>query len=91
MGLFSNKKAQADGFSFAVDEVYALKEGKSVVVTGKMTSCLLYTSVQGEDLLGEKLSKLATLYLLALKLIYDEQMENVSTSVNVYTTLGRCV
>ena len=37
MGLFSNKKAQADGFSFAVDEVYALKEGKSVVVTGKMT------------------------------------------------------
>ena len=44
--------------------------------------------VQGEDLLGEKLSKLATLYLLALKLIYDEQMENVSTSVNVYTTLG---
>ena len=44
--------------------------------------------VQGEDLLGEKLPKLATLYLLALKLIYDEQMENVSTSVNVYTTLG---
>ena len=38
MGLFSNKKAQADGFSFAVNEVYALKEGKSVVVTGKMTS-----------------------------------------------------
>ena len=38
MGLFSNKKTQADGFSFAVDEVYALKEGKSVVVTGKMTS-----------------------------------------------------
>ena len=29
MGLFSNKKAQADGFSFAVDEVYALKEGKT--------------------------------------------------------------
>ncbi len=44
--------------------------------------------VQGEDLAGEKLPKLATLYLLALKLIYDEQMENVSTSVNVYTTLG---
>ena len=29
MGLFSNKKTQADGFSFAVDEVYALKEGKT--------------------------------------------------------------
>ena len=44
--------------------------------------------VQGEDLLGEKLSKLATLYLLALKLIYDEQMATVSTSVNIYTSLG---
>ena len=37
--------------------------------------------------MGDKLPKLATLYLLVLKLIYDEQMESVSTSVNVYTTL----
>ena len=45
--------------------------------------------VQGEDLLGEKLSKLATLLSVSVKAsIYDEQMENVSTSVNVYTTLG---
>lgn len=44
--------------------------------------------IQGEDLVGEKLPRLATLYLLILKLIYDEQMENVSASVNVYTTLG---
>lgn len=44
--------------------------------------------IQGEDLVGEKLPGLATLYLLILKLIYDEQMENVSASVNVYTTLG---
>lgn len=43
--------------------------------------------IQGENLMGDKLSKLATLYLLVLKLIYDEQMERVSTSVNVYTTL----
>lgn len=43
--------------------------------------------IQGENLVGDKLSKLATLYLLVLKLIYDEQMERVSTSVNVYTTL----
>ena len=34
-----------------------------------------------------KLPRLATLYLLVLKLIYDEQMESVSTSVNVYTSL----
>lgn len=43
--------------------------------------------IQGENLMGEKLPKLTTLYLLALKLIYDEQMERVSTSVNVYTSL----
>ena len=44
--------------------------------------------IQGESLVGDKLPRLATLYLLILKLIYDEQMESVSTSVNVYTTLG---
>lgn len=44
--------------------------------------------LQGENLIGEKLPKLATLYLLVLKLIYDEQMESVSTSVNIYTRLG---
>lgn len=43
--------------------------------------------IQGENLMGDKLPKLATLYLLVLKLVYDEQMESVSTSVNVYTTL----
>lgn len=44
--------------------------------------------IQGENLVGDKLPRLATLYLLVLKLIYDEQMESVSTSINVYTTLG---
>ena len=44
--------------------------------------------IQGETLVGDKLPRLATLYLLILKLIYDEQMESVSTSVNVYSTLG---
>lgn len=44
--------------------------------------------IRGETLIGDKLPKLATLYLLILKLIYDEQMESVSASVNVYTTLG---
>ena len=43
--------------------------------------------IEGETLWGEKLPRLATIYLLVLKLIYDEQMESVSTSVNVYTTL----
>jgi hypothetical protein len=44
--------------------------------------------IQGEDTMGEKLPKLATLYILVLKLIYDEQMAAVSTSVNVYTTIS---
>jgi hypothetical protein len=42
----------------------------------------------GEDVLADKLTKLATIYLLVLKLIYDEQMSQASTSVNIYTTLG---
>lgn len=44
--------------------------------------------IRGEQVVGEKLSKLATLYVLILKLIYDEQMSSVSTSVNVVTTLS---
>ena len=44
--------------------------------------------IRGEQIVGEKLSKLATLYVLILKLIYDEQMSSVSTSVNVVTTLS---
>ena len=34
--------------------------------------------LRGEQLMGEKMPKLATLYLLVLKLIYDEQMASVS-------------
>ena len=42
----------------------------------------------GEDIMADKLGKLATIYLLILKLMYDEQMAQASTSVNIYTTLG---
>lgn len=44
--------------------------------------------IRGEQVVGEKLSKLATFYILVLKLIYDEQMSAVSTSVNAMTSLG---
>ncbi len=44
--------------------------------------------LQGETLVGEKLPRLATIYLLILKLIYDEQMAAASTSIQIYTTLG---
>lgn len=44
--------------------------------------------VRGDGIAPERLSKLATIYLLILKLIYDEQMASASTSINIYTTLG---
>ena len=44
--------------------------------------------IQGETLWGEKLPRLATIYILLLKLIYDEQMAAVSSSSHVVTTLG---
>lgn len=44
--------------------------------------------LRGEQVMGDRLSRLATLYVLVLKLIYDEQMATVSSSVNVVTTIG---
>lgn len=44
--------------------------------------------IQGESLWGEKLPRLATIYLLVLKLIYDEQMAAVSSSSHIVTTMG---
>lgn len=44
--------------------------------------------VQNEMLWGEKLPRLATIYLLVLKLIYDEQMASASSSSHIVTTLG---
>ena len=44
--------------------------------------------IKGEPLYSEKLPKLATIYILILKLIYDEQMAAVSSSNHIVTTLG---
>lgn len=44
--------------------------------------------IQGEGQVGGKMPRLATLYLLILKLIYDEQMESVSSSVHIITSLS---
>ena len=44
--------------------------------------------IRGEQVVGEKLPKLATLYILVLKLIYDEQMMAASPSENAVTSLG---
>jgi len=44
--------------------------------------------IQGGAVWAEKLPRLATIYLLVLKLIYDEQMASVSSSSHIVTTLG---
>lgn len=44
--------------------------------------------IQGEGLWGEKLPRLATIYLLVLKILYDEQMSEVSSSSHVVVTMG---
>lgn len=44
--------------------------------------------IQGSRLMGEKLPRLATIYLLILKILYDEQMQQVSSSTRIVTTLG---
>ncbi|MEY8377387.1 DUF4194 domain-containing protein [Lachnospiraceae bacterium 56-18] len=44
--------------------------------------------IQGGPNWGEKLPRLATVYLLVLKLIYDEQMASVSSSSHIVTTMG---
>ena len=44
--------------------------------------------IQEEALWGEKLPRLATVYLLILKLLYDEQMAAASSSSHVAVTLG---
>ena len=44
--------------------------------------------IQEEALWGEKLPRLATVYLLVLKLLYDEQMVSASSSSHVAVTMG---
>lgn len=44
--------------------------------------------IQGGSTVGERMPKLATIYLLLLKLLYDEKMETASSSVNIVTTFG---
>lgn len=44
--------------------------------------------LQNEQLWGEKLPRLATVYLLVLKLIYDELMATASSTTHIVTTMG---
>ncbi|PYG90184.1 uncharacterized protein DUF4194 [Ruminiclostridium sufflavum DSM 19573] len=44
--------------------------------------------IRTHSLQGDKLSRLTTIFILLLKLIFDEQMAAVSNSIYVYTTLN---
>lgn len=41
-----------------------------------------------QNLQGDKLSRLTTIFILLLKLIFDEQMNTASSSLHVYTSLN---
>jgi hypothetical protein len=45
-------------------------------------------ALRGSNLLGDKLSKLTTIFVLLLKLLFEEKMNSVSNSVHVYATLN---
>lgn len=45
-------------------------------------------ALRTQNLQGDKLSKLTTVFILLLKLIFEEQMNTVSNSIHVYTTLN---
>lgn len=44
--------------------------------------------IQGQTLWGEKLPRLATIYLLILKLLYDEQLASAFSGSNVIVSMG---
>lgn len=44
--------------------------------------------IKTPTLQGEKISPLSTYFILILKVIYEEQMNAISSSIHVYTTLG---
>lgn len=57
-----------------------------ITLRENVQSGLVY--LQGETLIGDKLPRLTTLYVLILKLLYDEQMAAASTATHVFTTLA---
>lgn len=57
-----------------------------IILRENVHTGILY--IQGETLWGEKLPRLATVYILVLKLIFEEQMAAVSSSSQIITTLG---
>lgn len=44
--------------------------------------------IRTQNLQGDKLSRLTTIFILLLKLIFDEQMNTATNSIHVYTSLN---
>lgn len=72
--------------SFHLDFLKEYFKIAGITLTENVYLGIIY--IQGSQLMGEKLPRLATIYLLILKLLYDEQMQQVSSSTRIVTTLG---
>lgn len=44
--------------------------------------------LEGMETIGEKLGRITTLYVLVLKLLYDEKVNQASTAMQVFTTIA---
>ena len=44
--------------------------------------------LQGTEVIGEKIGRIATLYVLVLKMLYDEKVNLASTTMQITTTIG---
>ncbi len=85
----SGRMASDRAYEFCADHMAFLKEYFAVAgITIQQNDELGIIYIQGAEKQGERLTKLTTLYLLLLKLIYDEKMAAVSNSTQAFTTVG---
>ena len=85
----SGRMASDREYEFCADHMAFLTEYFAVAgITIHQNYELGIIYIQGAEKQGERLTKLTTLYLLLLKLIYDEKMAAVSGSTQAFTTVG---
>ena len=76
-------------YEFCADHLDFLTDYFAVAgVTVRQNEELGIIYIRGAEKAGDRLTKLTTLYLLLLKLIYDEKMAAVSNSTQAFTTVG---
>lgn len=85
----SGRMASDREYEFCADHLEFLTEYFAVAgITIRQNYELGIIYIRGAEGAGERLTKLTTLYLLLLKLIYDEKMAAVSSSIQAFTTVG---